>query len=142
MEIENINQFLDGKTFLVTGATGLLAKILIEKLLRFQPNLKKLYILVREKDGLSAKKRLEREIIDTELFHVLRGKWGTDFDSLILQKVVAVAGDSACENLGVHDRVLSDLYQLLIIRSSQSLVARIISQCITFSRLQRPKRTI
>ncbi|KAL9266537.1 Alcohol-forming fatty acyl-CoA reductase-like protein [Drosera capensis] len=108
MEIENINQFLDGKTFLVTGATGLIAKILIEKLLRVQPNLKKLYILVREKNGLSARERLKREIIDTELFDVLRGKWGTDFDSLILQKVVAVAGELACENLGVHDRVLRE----------------------------------
>ncbi|KAL9275729.1 putative fatty acyl-CoA reductase 5, partial [Drosera capensis] len=62
MEIENINQFLDGKTFLVTGATGLIAKILIEKLLRVQPNLKKLYILVREKNGLSARERLKREV--------------------------------------------------------------------------------
>ncbi|KAL9275731.1 Fatty acyl-CoA reductase 1-like protein [Drosera capensis] len=84
MEIENINQFLDGKTFLVTGATGLIAKILIEKLLRVQPNLKKLYILVREKNGLSARERLKRE------------------------KVVAVAGELACENLGVHDRVLRE----------------------------------
>ncbi|KAL9248436.1 Fatty acyl-CoA reductase 1-like protein, partial [Drosera capensis] len=37
-------------------------QVLIEKLLRVQPNLKKLYILVREKNGLSARERLKREV--------------------------------------------------------------------------------
>ncbi|GAB2257915.1 hypothetical protein Droror1_Dr00014075 [Drosera rotundifolia] len=106
MEIGNVNQFLEGKTFLITGATGLIAKILREKLLRVQSNLKKLYVLVREKDGKSATDRLRHEITDTDLFDVLRGKWGTDFDSFISQKVIAVAGDSARENLGVHDQIL------------------------------------
>ncbi|KAL9248434.1 Alcohol-forming fatty acyl-CoA reductase-like protein [Drosera capensis] len=103
MEFGSINQFLDGKTFLVTGATGFIAKIFVEKLLRVQPNLKKLYLLVRAKDNKSAADRLKHEIVGKELFDVLRGEWGKDFDSLISQKMIAIAGDSTYENLGISD---------------------------------------
>ncbi|GAB2257913.1 hypothetical protein Droror1_Dr00014073 [Drosera rotundifolia] len=107
MEFGSINKFLDGKTFLVTGATGFIAKIFVEKLLRVQPNLKKLYLLVRAKNSESAAGRVKSGIIRKELFDRLRGAWGKDFDSLV-SKVIAVAGDSSCANLGVDDPTLKE----------------------------------
>nr|GEW88311.1 jojoba acyl CoA reductase-related male sterility protein [Tanacetum cinerariifolium] len=61
MELESILDFLDNKTILVTGATGFLAKIFVEKILRVQPNVKKLYLLMRATDAKSALQRFNTE---------------------------------------------------------------------------------
>ncbi|KAH0659607.1 hypothetical protein KY289_028355 [Solanum tuberosum] len=60
MESRTIEQF-QGKTILITGATGFLAKILVEKILRVQPNVKKLYLLIRASDNNSARQRFTNE---------------------------------------------------------------------------------
>lgn len=55
-------QFLENKTVLVTGASGFLAKVFVERVLRLQPNLKRLYLLVRASDNKAAKQRLHNEV--------------------------------------------------------------------------------
>lgn len=54
--------FYDGATVFITGATGFLGKLLLEKLLR-TCNAKKIYILIRPKKGKDTSKRFE-EIFD------------------------------------------------------------------------------
>ncbi|KAA3455493.1 alcohol-forming fatty acyl-CoA reductase-like [Gossypium australe] len=108
MELDNITKFLQGKTILVTGATGFLAKVFIEKILRLQLNVNKLYLLLRTSNDKSATQRLEDEIISTELFRILRDKWGSKFDALISSKVIAVEGDISSENLGLKDSKLRE----------------------------------
>lgn len=54
-----IQTFYAGSTVLLTGATGFLGKVLLEKLLRGCPDLERVYVVIREKDGKDAKKRLE-----------------------------------------------------------------------------------
>ncbi|KAF7820627.1 Male sterility, NAD-binding protein [Senna tora] len=98
-----VPHFLKGKTILVTGAAGFLAKVFVEKLLRTQSHIKKLYLLVRASDADVAKKRLHDEILRKDLFKVLREKWGKDFDSFISKKVTALAGDVSAVNLGIKD---------------------------------------
>ncbi|KAL6967060.1 factor arrest protein 3, partial [Sarracenia purpurea var. burkii] len=61
MELGSIIQFLDNRTILVIGATGFLAKIFVEKILRVQPNVKKLYLLLRASDAKSASQRFHNE---------------------------------------------------------------------------------
>ncbi|KAG5515754.1 hypothetical protein RHGRI_036712 [Rhododendron griersonianum] len=41
----------------------------------------------------------EDDVIGTELFKVLREKWGEDFNSRISEKVIPVSGDVTCEEL-------------------------------------------
>ncbi|KAF5447527.1 hypothetical protein F2P56_033078 [Juglans regia] len=94
MELGSIVQLLEDKAILVTGATGFLAKIFVEKILRVQPNVKKLYLLLRAADDKSATQRLHDEMIGKDLFRVLREKWGTNMDSFFSEKVVAVPGES------------------------------------------------
>ncbi|XP_039014242.1 fatty acyl-CoA reductase 8-like [Hibiscus syriacus] len=108
METNNVVKFLQGKTIFVTGATGFLAKVLVEKILRLQPDVNKLYLLVRASDEKSATQRLYNEIISTELFRILRNHWDSKFDHLISSKVIAVAGDVSSENLGVKDSNLRE----------------------------------
>lgn len=52
-----INAYFANKSIFVTGGTGFLGKILIEKLLRSCYELKQIYVLVRAKKG---KKPIER----------------------------------------------------------------------------------
>ncbi|XP_028117335.1 alcohol-forming fatty acyl-CoA reductase-like isoform X2 [Camellia sinensis] len=103
MELGSVVHFLENRTILVTGATGFLAKIFVEKILRVQPNVKKLYLLLRASDAHSASQRLHNEVISKDLFRVLREKLGANLNSLISEKVTPVAGDITCENLGVKD---------------------------------------
>ncbi|CAN6557198.1 unnamed protein product [Malus baccata var. baccata] len=103
MELKTILGYLQEKTILVTGATGFLAMVFLEKILRVQPDVKKVYLLLRAPDTNSANDRMHNEIIGKALFKVLREKLGADFDSFISEKVVAVPGDVTSENLGVKD---------------------------------------
>ncbi|XP_071927622.1 alcohol-forming fatty acyl-CoA reductase-like [Coffea arabica] len=108
MEIDKIAQFFEGKTIFITGATGFLAKIFVEKILGIQPSVKKLFLLMRPSNSKSCSQRLYQEIIDTELFKVLREKWGASLSFLISEKVVAVPGDISCENLGIQNSPLRE----------------------------------
>ncbi len=54
----SVREFYAGKNILITGATGFLGKVLIEKLLRCT-EVNKIYCLVRAKKGKSPQERLE-----------------------------------------------------------------------------------
>lgn len=108
MELGSILHFLQDKTILVTGATGFLAKVLVEKILRVQPNVKKLYLLLRAADAKSATHRLHNEIIGKDLFKVLKEKLGANFNSFISEKLTVVPGDISREDLGLEDSILSE----------------------------------
>ncbi|XP_015165002.1 probable fatty acyl-CoA reductase 5 [Solanum tuberosum] len=86
MESCCIEQFLEGKTIFITGATGYLAKILTEKILRVQPNVKKLYLLIRAPDSISAKQRFNND-----------------------KTVFPVAGDIACNSMGINSELKDEM---------------------------------
>ncbi|KAL1324905.1 hypothetical protein AAHE18_13G123900 [Arachis hypogaea] len=100
MELGSIVQFLEDKSILLTGATGFLAKIFVEKILRVQPNVKKLYLLLRTTDTKSTEHRLHHEVLKKTL--------GANFDSFVSEKLSVVAGDISQENLDLKDSILRD----------------------------------
>lgn len=57
-QTSEIINFYKNKSIFITGATGFLGKVLIEKLLRSCYDLKKIYILVRHKKGNTPSQRL------------------------------------------------------------------------------------
>ncbi|CAN7061597.1 unnamed protein product [Brassica oleracea var. botrytis] len=67
-----IFRFLQGKSYLITGATGFLAKVLIEKLVRESPEIGNIFILMKTQDQESANKRLYDEIISSDLFRLIK----------------------------------------------------------------------
>ncbi|MED6160590.1 hypothetical protein PIB30_052855 [Stylosanthes scabra] len=102
----DVEEYFKGKTILVTGATGFLAKIFVEKILRVQPNIKRLYLLVRASNPHAAIQRLHSEVFGKELFKKQRDNWGEKFKSFLSEKVVAVAGDVSLYNFGIKDQTL------------------------------------
>ena len=65
-----IVSFYKHKTIFITGATGFLGKVLIEKLLRTCYDLDKIYVLIRSKKGHSASHRLN-ELLNCPVLTVL-----------------------------------------------------------------------
>uniref|UniRef100_A0A7N0TRQ8 Fatty acyl-CoA reductase n=1 Tax=Kalanchoe fedtschenkoi TaxID=63787 RepID=A0A7N0TRQ8_KALFE len=63
METNFILENFFNKTVFVTGITGFLGKVFVEKILRIQPNVKKFFLLIRAADDASAVQRLRDELI-------------------------------------------------------------------------------
>ena len=57
-ELSEIQTFYKGKTIFITGGSGLMGKVLIEKLLYTCEDLNKIYILLRPKRGQSPEIRV------------------------------------------------------------------------------------
>ncbi|XP_062199922.1 fatty acyl-CoA reductase 1-like isoform X1 [Phragmites australis] len=108
MELAGVAERLRNKTVVITGATGFIAKLLVEKILRLQPGVKKLYLLVRAGDQVSAEKRVKSEILQLKIFRTLQGKYQKDFSSWFWDKVFPVAGDVSLKNLGIGDVGLAE----------------------------------
>jgi fatty acyl-CoA reductase len=53
-----ITEYYNNKSIFITGGTGFIGKVLIEKLLRSCYDLKTIYVLVRSKKGHNPKQRL------------------------------------------------------------------------------------
>ncbi|XP_076910498.1 fatty acyl-CoA reductase 2, chloroplastic-like [Bidens hawaiensis] len=94
---------LKGKGFFVTGATGFLGKVFIEKILRTVPDVGKIYILIKAKNAKAAMERLKNEIIDIELFKSLQQTYGKSYQSFMLSKLVPVIGNVCETNLGLDE---------------------------------------
>jgi fatty acyl-CoA reductase len=89
--------FYSGKGVLVTGATGFIGKVLIEKLLRSCPQLDCIYCLVRPKNKQTIQSRLD-EITNSRLFDRLR-KERPHFAG----QLRPVCGDLLLPNLGLSE---------------------------------------
>ncbi|GAV66462.1 Sterile domain-containing protein/NAD_binding_4 domain-containing protein [Cephalotus follicularis] len=96
-----IVDFLNGKNYLITGATGFVAKVIVEKILRSVPKARKIYLLIKAKDEETAMKRLRKEIIESKLFMVLRQIHGQYYDDLTRSKLIPVVGDIGQPSLGM-----------------------------------------
>lgn len=83
----NIPEYYAGKNVLISGATGFMGKVLLEKLLRSCPEVRSVYVLVRSKAGQSPKARIS-EILNSKLFEKLQQDQ-PDF----AEKVIAVNSD-------------------------------------------------
>lgn len=95
VQASEIVNYYKNKGIFVTGGTGFLGKVLLEKLLRSCYDLKKIYVLVRPKKGVDVQDRLN-ELFNCKLFEKL-SQFYPDFR----QKVVAIPGDLMDPNMGI-----------------------------------------
>ncbi|PKU84767.1 Alcohol-forming fatty acyl-CoA reductase [Dendrobium catenatum] len=80
-----------------------------DEVLRVQPNVKKLFLLVRAEDAKLVAEHVQNEVFAKDLFDVLKEKHGSNFDSFISKTVYSVAGDIIFENLGIEDYNLREM---------------------------------
>lgn len=59
-KLPTIPEYFSGKSIFITGASGFMGKVLVEKLLRSCPNLKTVYLLLRRKRGVDSETRLKK----------------------------------------------------------------------------------
>ncbi|XP_054709743.1 fatty acyl-CoA reductase 1-like [Uloborus diversus] len=90
-----VQSFFYGKSIFLTGVTGLVGKVLLEKLLRCCPGIKKIYLLIRSKKNLSSHERLEK-IFKTELFSKVKEVYPQFRNSICI-----VEGDITKDRLGL-----------------------------------------
>ncbi len=105
----DIRASLTDQSLLITGATGFVGKVLVEKILWSLPEVGRLFLLIRPSRGRSAAERLRTEILDAPLFARLRARHGDEFGSWIAEKVEVVQGDLGQERFGLDQTAYSAL---------------------------------
>src|SRR5258708_11754424 len=93
-----LEQVLKGRRILLTGSTGFLGKVFLAILLRWHPEIERVYLLIRG-DRRSSVGRFRREILDSPVFAPLREHLGAEFDRYIEKKIVVVPGDITNQGL-------------------------------------------
>ena len=95
-------QFYRGKHIFVTGGTGFVGKVLLEKLMRSFPQVGKVYVLIRQKKGQGVDQRLHDEIFSSDIWRRLRRERPQiDLLKFLREKIVPIAGDLQSEGLGL-----------------------------------------
>nr|XP_034192859.1 putative fatty acyl-CoA reductase CG5065 [Osmia lignaria] len=102
-ELSEIQSFYKGKTIFITGGTGLMGKVLVEKLLYSCSNLNKIYLLARAKRGNSPEARIT-EMFKLPLFQRIRKQ-----KPEMMKKVIPLNGDVTTDNLGLANEQLKML---------------------------------
>lgn len=64
----DVKDFYKGKTILLSGTTGFVGKVILEKILRSLTDIKRIYVMVRPKKTATIGQRLESEILSSEIF--------------------------------------------------------------------------
>eukprot|EP01060_Flectonema_neradi_P023021 TRINITY_DN3124_c0_g2_i1.p1 TRINITY_DN3124_c0_g2~~TRINITY_DN3124_c0_g2_i1.p1 ORF type:complete len:563 (+),score=120.34 TRINITY_DN3124_c0_g2_i1:47-1735(+) len=108
-----------GQHIFITGSTGFVGKVLVEKILRCLPGVEKIYLLIREKKDVKPKDRLQKELLDSAAMNKLREIHGGEenFNKFAHSKLVPVVGSLTDDQLGMSN---SD-YQTLLKKCSMIL---------------------
>ena len=103
---------LDGATLFLTGGTGFVGKVILEKLLRSVSNIGRIYLLVRPRKGSTADERLQAEVFDSPIFTRLKAEIGVEaFTWRVAEKVRSMAGELTQSNIGVCAADMETLVQ-------------------------------
>ncbi|XP_046743270.1 putative fatty acyl-CoA reductase CG5065 [Diprion similis] len=96
-EYTSVKDFYRDRSIFITGGTGFMGKVLVEKLLRSCPGIKNIYLLMRPKKGQDVQQRLQ-ELLNGPLFEKLRRDCPHE-----LFKIIPVAGDVTEPELGISE---------------------------------------
>ncbi|XP_012270706.1 fatty acyl-CoA reductase wat-like [Orussus abietinus] len=105
LSLSPIQDFYSGENIFITGGTGFLGKLLIEKLLRSCPGIGFIYVLIRPKKGKDIHERAE-ELLDSPLFDKLK-----ETHPKFRHQIVAVAGECNAPDLGISPSDRATLIQ-------------------------------
>jgi long-chain acyl-CoA synthetase len=87
-----LEQVLRKRRILLTGSTGFLGKVFLLQLLRWHPEIERIYLLIRG-DRRSSHGRFRREILDSPVMAPLREHLGARFDRYVEDRIAIIPGD-------------------------------------------------
>jgi nucleoside-diphosphate-sugar epimerase len=100
-----LNVHLRGKAVFLTGGTGFLGKVIVERLLRCAPEIGCVFLLIRPQSEaeapLSAAARFETEVLTSGAFEALARVHGDRWPAFARDKIVPIAGDVSQPRLGL-----------------------------------------
>ncbi|GAB0087088.1 hypothetical protein DMENIID0001_013610 [Sergentomyia squamirostris] len=111
-----ISEFFRDREIFITGGTGFMGKALIEKILFSCPDVKKIYLLLRSKRGVSVNDRLA-ELKTCQIFSRIRQK-----NEDLLEKLIPLEGNSMSLKLGLSDHDLEKMENVSVIIHSAASV--------------------
>ncbi|XP_052749063.1 putative fatty acyl-CoA reductase CG5065 isoform X2 [Galleria mellonella] len=104
-----IPAFYAGRCILITGGTGFMGKVLIERLLTTCPDIDKLYLLMREKKGVTPETRLQ-EMKESQIFDIIRQSSPAQLDKLYI-----LPGDITQPDLALTQDSIAKLQEVSIV---------------------------
>ncbi len=98
----SVSQQLTGKRILITGTTGFLGKVLVEKLIREIPDVGKIVLLIRgNKCCRTAQERFDQEILAATIFDRLKEESSSYFHQFCRDKIDCITGEVTEKNFGL-----------------------------------------
>ena len=98
----SVKQQLAGKRIMITGTTGFLGKVLVEKLIREIPNVGKIILIIRgNKKYHTARERFDYEIAVSTIFDRLKDKNPSYFNQFCRDKIECITGEVTEKNFGL-----------------------------------------
>lgn len=92
--VSGVLEHLRGKQVLITGTTGFLGKVVLEKLIRTVPDIGGIYLLIRgNKTHGNARNRFVDEIASSSVFYRLREDDNDAFESFIETRIHCITGE-------------------------------------------------
>ena len=102
--------FFKDKTLFLSGGTGFLGKVLLERILWQLPEIRKIVLLLRPHSNKGAEAavrlRAQREIFSSSIFSRLRTRHGQGFEAFVREKIEILPGDLTCRDLGLPKHLL------------------------------------
>lgn len=121
--MSKIREFYRGKSIFVTGGTGFMGKVLIEKLLYSCSDLQRIFILVRSKKHQNVNDRV-KEMLSSPAFDRVKSE-----KPEVLEKIVPIQGDVELVNLGIGDedmiRVLAETEIIFNVAAAVDFLAHV-----------------
>lgn len=96
-----LSEYAQGRVVLLTGSTGFLGSVILEKLLWSLPGIKKIILFVRPKKGEQSDVRFMKMLSTKPSFERLRSRHGKNLEEFVRSKVQLIEADLLQENLGL-----------------------------------------
>ncbi len=110
MSSSKVLEQLRGKHVLVTGTTGFLGKVVLEKLIRAVPDIGGIHLLIRGNGRYTdARSRFLNEIATSSVFDRLRHEIGEAFEVFLEERLHCITGEVTQQRFGLKPEAFRNL---------------------------------
>ncbi|MDD9972154.1 MAG: SDR family oxidoreductase [Myxococcales bacterium] len=102
-----------GRHVLITGGSGFLGKVWLSMVLHELPDVGRVYVFLRPKALVSARRRFERMLNDSPAFKPLHDRFGCRLGEYLTERVEVLEGELDQPNLGLDSNVCHRLFRQL-----------------------------